>query len=337
MEVISIKEFIKKSKTSTILDVRSPGEYSKGHIPSAVSLPLFTDKERAEVGTIYKRRGKDSAVERGLEIVGPKLAMFVKEAKKYDGELLVHCWRGGMRSKSLAWLLETSGRKVSVLNGGYKIYRTEARKRSAELKIVILGGSTGSGKTDVLTELDKLGEQVIDLEAKANHKGSSFGALGQNPQPTNEQFENMIFEKILNLDISKRVWIESESKAIGSVHIPDELFLNMRTSPLVKLDVPKSERVKRLVREYGNFPKDKLEEGVLKISKRLGGLNTNKSIEAIGNNNFEVVADLTLSYYDKTYEFCYNNRDTEIIEFKTEEDNPSDTAARINRDINIYR
>jgi len=193
---LSVDDFLKEAAHLPVIDVRSPGEYDHAHIPHAINIPLFDNEERAKVGTRYKQVGKDSAVLLGLELVGPKLADFVKKARRLNltgQEVLVHCWRGGMRSGSFAWLLNTAGIKARTLEGGYKAYRSQVLAAFAEPARMIYGGKTGSGKTEILHELAKQGEQVIDLEALANHKGSSYGAIGQEPQPSSEQFENKLF------------------------------------------------------------------------------------------------------------------------------------------------
>ena len=204
MTTLKVDEFITKMKESVVLDIRTPAEFSQGHLPGAVSFPLFSDEERVVVGTIYKKQGRDIAVLKGLEFVGPKLKDLVLQAKKHKGALCLYCWRGGMRSNSMAWLLETAGREVYLLEGGYKAYRAYGRELiSNGLKLIMLSGPTGSGKTEILHHLAALGHQVLDLEGLANHRGSSFGGIGQPTQPSTEQFTNLIFEKITGFDLSK--------------------------------------------------------------------------------------------------------------------------------------
>ncbi len=180
--------------TRPLLDVRSPGEYAQGHVPGALSFPLFSDAERATVGTIYKQQSRDLALETGLELVGPKLGGFVREARTLapQGQVVVHCWRGGQRSGSMAWLLRQGGLDVWTLEGGYKAYRTWvlAELAAQQYSLYIIGGRTGTGKTKILHALRQMGEQVVDLEGLACHKGSAFGFIGELPQPTVEQFEN---------------------------------------------------------------------------------------------------------------------------------------------------
>lgn len=329
-EKVGVLEFYKCSKSIPVIDVRSPGEFDTGHIPGAYNIPIFTNEERTIVGTIYKQQGKEPAVLKGLEIVGTKLRTFADTARKLsvDNTLLVHCWRGGMRSASMAWLFETVGIKTLILEGGYKAFRKFGKNQLSESKnLIILGGLTGSGKTETLLEIEKRGEQVVDLEGLAHHKGSAFGALGQQPQTTNEQFENNLLYEWLSLDISKPIWLEDESHSIGSNWIPDELFSIMRKALVIKMELDKSFRIQRLMTEYASFDNNKLEECILKIGRKLGGQNVNKALESLENDNLSDVADITLSYYDKSYNFGLDKREKKTVypvNLKT--DNPKKNA-----------
>jgi tRNA 2-selenouridine synthase len=331
---LSIEEFLPLTDTFPLVDVRSPAEYAKAHIPGAVNIPLFDNEERKQVGIRYKQGGKENAVLLGLEYVGPKMAGFVKQAKKLvkkDKRILVHCWRGGMRSGSMAWLFETAGLKVFTLDGGYKAYRGYIRKQfSKNVDMVVLGGYTGSGKTSILQEMEKKGEQFLDIEGIAHHKGSVFGPLGQKQQPSNEQFENNLADAWRKFDFSKPVWVEDESRQLGTCGIPDPLFAQMRKAPVIKVIIPKSERIKRLVNEYGNFEKKLLAEQVEKIRERLGGQFANEAIEALNQNQLDKVADLTLRYYDKAYEFGILKRNPEsITKLELEKDDPIENAKAV--------
>jgi len=316
MTTLKVDEFIAKMKESVVLDIRTPAEFSQGHLPGAVSFPLFSDEERVVVGTIYKKQGRDIAVLKGLEFVGPKLKDFVLQVKKHKGALCLYCWRGGMRSNSMAWLLETAGREVYLLEGGYKAYRTYSRELiSNGLKLIMLSGPTGSGKTEILHQLAALGHQVLDLEGLANHRGSSFGGIGQPTQPSTEQFTNLIFEKITGFDLSKPIWVEGESQTIGKINILNELFSQMNSCPTIRIDPPKSERTERLLRDYANFPDEELRLSVEKISKRLGGKDTQETLEALSAGDYRKVVDITLAYYDKSYDFSMDRRATKMIQF----------------------
>ncbi|AFK02956.1 tRNA 2-selenouridine synthase [Emticicia oligotrophica DSM 17448] len=327
---ISVEQFLEKSKTLPIIDVRSPGEFERGHIVEAVNIPLFENHERAEVGTRYKKVGKESAFLLGLDIVGPKLSGFVKKSRKVapNGEVLVHCWRGGMRSGSFATLLASAGMQVYTLIGGYKRYRTYAlEKLSQPFDLIVLGGKTGSGKTEILYELAKKGEQIIDLEGLAHHKGSSFGMIGQKPQPTTEQFENELFTHVSQLDPSRRIWIEDESRNIGCCNVPDPLWQLMRTSRVAFIDVSKEIRIKRLVQEYAQFSTNDLKAATDRILKHLGGQNHKAAVDALEKSDFELGVDIALNYYDKTYLHGLSKREpSKVTTISITENNPSVAA-----------
>jgi tRNA 2-selenouridine synthase len=301
---VNIEFFLNHRDNAPLVDVRSPAEYAHAHIPEAINIPLFNNEERAIVGTLYKKSGKETSILKGLEIVGPKLASFVKKARDLapGKKIFIHCWRGGMRSESMAWLFETSGIQSTIIEGGYKAYRQYLKNAFDQPAIfLILGGMTGSGKTYILRNLKMLGEQVIDLEGLANHKGSAFGGIAQDQQPSTEQFENNLFEEWNKLNFKKPVWLEDESKAIGKVHIPDEIFTKMRESKVIELKRSKAQRVEILKNDYATLDPEELKQSVLRISKRLGGLKTREIIEAIEHKNFGEAIGMVLDYYDKTY------------------------------------
>lgn len=327
---IEITEFLAQARYLPVIDVRSPAEWEQGHIPGSVNIPLFSNEERAKVGTRFKQAGKEFAVELGLEIVGPKMIEFVRQAKKVakDKSVLVHCWRGGMRSASMAWLFETAGLEASTLKDGYKAYRTYIREQFAQTaNLIVLGGFTGSGKTDILKNIEKEGEQFLDIESIAHHKGSAFGTIGQEPQLSNEQFENKLAEVWMKLNKSERIWVEDESRNLGINGIPDPLFIQMRTAKLWRIHIPKQERIKRLVKEYAFIDKGMLEEAVLKIERKLGGLKSKQCMEAIQLENYELVADITLDYYDKGYGYGNAKRVLgTIMDITIEKDEPNKTA-----------
>ncbi len=330
---IEITEFLKQAENHTVIDVRTPAEFQKGHIPGAFNIPLFSNEERAVVGTKYKQESRDTALIQALEFAAPKAAGFLDELKKISPskEILVHCWRGGMRSAGMAKLFEADGRKTATLCKGYKSYRNYIRQ-SFENKadLIIIGGMTGSGKTEILYEIGKLGEQILDLEKIAHHKGSAFGSLGQKKQPTIEQFENDLFEDWKKLNLSKRIWLEDESQLIGRVRIPDPLFTQMRSTNVIKLELDKSIRIERLIKEYSDFEPDLLRISITNISRRLGGLDTKKAIEAVKESDFRTAIDIVLSYYDKTYTYGLEKRkDQTVLSLKLDEDNPKRSAVKL--------
>lgn len=295
------------SDDQVIMDVRTPAEFAKGHIPNAINFPLFSDAEHRVVGTIYKQRGGAEALVKGLEFVGPKMSGFVTSAEQLalGRKILIHCWRGGKRSESMSWLLKFADQKVATLSGGYKAYRNFATESFLErsLKIRLLGGNTGCGKTEILQVLRSQGEQIIDLEGLANHKGSAFGALGEQTQPTTEQFENNLYETFRYIDPERSVWVENESRTIGSVSIPDGFWKQMKTAPLINLERPVSERVETIMRHYGNFSGEELKEAFSNIKKRLGGKNYQAAVLALDEKDLETAIEIALFYYDKAYQY----------------------------------
>jgi tRNA 2-selenouridine synthase len=306
------EQFLHQSLFVPVIDVRAPKEFRQGHIPGATNIPLFDDEERAAVGIVYTKTGSDAAMLKGLEIVGPKLQDFVKQGRELAirGELLVHCWRGGMRSEAMAWLFNFSGIKTSVLAGGYRAYRRYIRESfNLGPLLIVLGGMTGSGKTEILHHLQAGGDQILDLEGLANHKGSAFGALGQADQPTNEQFENNLAGQWLLLDRERPVWVEDESRNIGKTIIPELLFLRMAAAPVVFVDVPFKIRVKRLSEEYGNFEISELTALIRKIGRRMGGDQANDAIRALEQGNLNRAISTVLTYYDKTYKYGLSKRE----------------------------
>jgi len=233
-----------------------------------------------------------------------------------------------MRSESMAWLFEKLDIRCYVLQGGYKTFRRYGRELLSQPRdILILGGYTGSGKTEILQALAGEGEQVVDLEGLARHKGSAFGAMGQKEQLPTEHFENLLFDRWLDLSTGKTLWLEDESKMIGRNVIPDELFEAMREAPVIKIEMDRSLRVERLVREYAGFNKAMLHDAVQRISKRLGGQKAKEAAEAIDRNDFPTAIDIALDYYDKAYQHGLSKRSSSTIHpLPVEKDDPQANA-----------
>jgi tRNA 2-selenouridine synthase len=328
---IGIQEFLERARQLPVLDARAPKEFAIGHIPGAVSFPIFSDEERARVGTAYKQQGHDPAVLIGLDLFGPKMSEFVREAEKLasNKELLVHCWRGGMRSGAMAWLLDFSGFTVYLLQGGYKVYRHHMQEAIAkERPLLVLSGNTGTGKTDLLPYLRQQGQQVIDLEGLASHKGSAFGGIGMAPQPSTEHFENLLGTALLALDEKQPVWLEDESIGIGRVQMPKPLFDHMQEAPTIALEVPKLLRIEKLAEEYCRTDPALLESAILRIKKRLGGLATKEALEAIAQGDMHKMVDIALSYYDKAYTYELAKK-SQVLLLKLESLKPEENAQHL--------
>lgn len=326
--------FLELARTIPVVDVRTPAEYLKGHIPGAVNIPIFSNDERALVGTTYKQENQLSAVMKGLDIVGPKMTALLKEGIKAAGKkkkLLVHCWRGGSRSESMAWLFSNAEIECLLLEGGYKAYRNyildELKKPR---KIIVIGGYTGSGKTEILHEMQAMGEQVTDLEALAHHKGSAFGALGQEGQPSSEHFANLLHDELKDTDRNRRLFVEDESHNIGSDSIPGEFFDLMKKSVVIALMPGIKARIPRLLKEYGVFEPEQLVQSVKKISKRLGGADAAKAIDAIQKNDLETAIEIVLRYYDKAYAYGLSHRPPgNVMYVESPSDNAGENAGKI--------
>ncbi len=310
MEKIKPEDLWQFLDARVLIDVRSPAEYAHAHIPSALSLPLFNDSERAKVGTIYKQVSPESALLKGLDFVGPKMSGFIKKAIKWSPtrKVIVHCWRGGKRSGSMAWLLKFAGFDVMTIEGGYKAYRQYVLQQfeNQNIKAIILGGKTGSGKTLILKELEKRGEQIIDLEGLAHHKGSAFGWIGEQTQPSSEQFDNNLFAIFRTLNPQKRVWIENESRSIGSVFIQQGFWHQMRRAPLIHVEVPFEARVNHLVEGYTQTSQADLIASFEKIKKKLGYNHAKNAIDCVQQGQYADAAAVGLKYYDKAYNFGFD-------------------------------
>ena len=325
IEKIDIETFLDLSKQIPVIDVRSPGEYRHAHIPGAQSLPLFTDEERKVVGTAYKQQSRQEAIKIGLDYFGVKMKTMVESAeairrlfKKKTGNniadsFIIHCWRGGMRSAAVAWLLDLYGYKIYTIAGGYKTYRKWVLAQfEKKYPFKILGGYTGSGKTEVLNELKKQGHAVIDLEGMAGHRGSSFGNIGLPKQVTQEQFENHLALELFEVNRYAReengIWMEDESHRIGEVNIPPSLWEQMRYAKLYFLDIAFEQRLLLILKMYGHLDKTKMIHAIMRIKKRLGGLDTKEAINALLEERTEDCFRILLHYYDKWYAKGMQNR-----------------------------
>lgn len=308
---LEASDFYQYSGSMPVVDVRSPGEFAEGHIAGAVNLPVFDDKERAVVGTIYAKRGRSEAAVAGLDFVLPKIHEIIRLAKKLvpHRKLILHCWRGGLRSATIATALDRAGFHVYLLTGGYKAYRTYHRSLVCRQgKTIVLGGYTGSGKTGLLRAMFTAGEQVIDLENLAHHRGSAFGALDGLSQPTNEQFENDLFNDWNELLSDQVVWLEDESRMIGRVTLPEYLYSKIASSSLIKIIVPLDIRIDNLVRDYAGANQELLADAIHRVGPKMGGDRMQEALKALENKDFSLVAELMLVYYDKAYEYSLSRR-----------------------------
>lgn len=313
---VDITLFTQQTEDIPTIDVRSPAEFAHAHFPNAQNLPLLNNEERAIVGTTYKHEGNQTAVLKGYELVGHKFADYIKQALKIapNKKINMYCWRGGLRSNIMAFVLHTAGFEVNLLQGGYKKYRhwvLETLEQPKQIKIV--GGKTGSGKTYVLNELKALGEQVIDLEALAHHKGSAFGGIGELPQPSVEMFENKLAMQWNLLNPNKILWLENESRMIGTVRIPPKIFEAMRTATTYDIQISLGRRIQHIANEYGKYDVKILEECTHKLEKKLGNLRMQQAIDFLLAKDVNSWIFMLLEYYDSSYLFSKEKRNPNTI------------------------
>ena len=313
---IPFEEFLKAR--GPIIDIRSPKEFSQGHWPGSKNIPLFNNKERAIIGITYKEKGKQEAILIGIKLIIPKLTTLktsikeihdkAKKAKDNSSKthLRIYCWRGGMRSKSIVWLSNHLGYNAIQLKGGYKSYRKWVLAQfERNWRLHLIGGKTGTGKTNILSALAKEGISTIDLEGLANHRGSSFGSIGLPTQPSCEQYENLLAESLnqINPDLAKAIWVEDESPNLGKCRIPNGLIKQMKVAPVVEIEKNKTERIQELVKVYAKHSKNELKEATIRIKNRLGPQRTKIALDGISKENWELACEAILDYYDRCYEY----------------------------------
>ena len=313
MQVITIEEAL-ALETPLYIDTRSPSEYEQGHIPGAVNVPLLEDDERAIVGTLYKQRGQAEAKHKGLEIVSGKLADMVQRvsslmANSSSGSLIVYCWRGGMRSRSVLTILELMGINGVQLVGGYKAYRRSVQEQLASFslrpQIIVLCGSTGVGKTSILQMLTDEGYPAIDLEKLANHRGSAFGQVGRGKPATAQNFDAELLQLLLQYNDEPFLIVECESKRVGNVYLPEVLYKGMKSGIRVLTRASIATRVKRLIVEYTDVlvPHDpEILKSISSLTRKLGKKKTTQLIADYESGNLTAFTQTLLEeYYDPLY------------------------------------
>lgn len=306
---ITLQDLFNKQNNEphTVIDVRSPKEYHDATIPGSINIPVFTDDERSEVGTLYKQTGQEAAKERGLAIFSAKLPEFIAAFNQIETPKTVFCWRGGMRSKTAATVLDLMGIEVKRLTGGYRTYRqwVVGMLDNPEFKpdVLVLNGNTGSGKTALLKQLSQKGYPVLDLEGMASHRGSIFGQIGL--QPSNQKkFDSLLVQEMLRYQDASFVLLEGESKRIGKVTIPEFLYNKKEQGLQLFIDLPVDERVRNILDDYQpwNSP-DKFLEAFRLIKKRIHTPIAAEIDHDLQNGNYHnAVKQLLEYYYDPKYE-----------------------------------
>ncbi|GAA0604024.1 tRNA 2-selenouridine(34) synthase MnmH [Virgibacillus siamensis] len=305
---ITLNELLdQQSKPHSVIDVRSPNEYHDATIPGSINIPVFNDEERAEVGTLYKQVSQEAAKKRGLEIFSAKLPQFMEQFNQINAPKTVFCWRGGMRSKTAATVLDLMGMDVHRLKGGYRTYRqwvvSSLENMDFKPAVYVLNGNTGSGKTILLNELAKKGYPMIDLEAMAGHRGSIFGQIGLNPH-NQKKFDSLLMREVRRLQDAPFVFIEGESRRIGKVTIPEFLYTKKEQGMQLFIDLPIDERVRNILDDYQpwNSP-DEFLDAFRRIKKRIHTPIAAEIDQDLQNGMYHDAVKLLLEYYyDPRYE-----------------------------------
>lgn len=294
-----------------LIDVRSESEFAGDHMPGALSAPVLDDAQRAEIGTLHKQQSAFDARRRGAALVARNIADHLEERfaqMPRSWRPLVYCWRGGQRSGAMATIMARVGWPVRQLEGGYRAYRRAVidalAHLPAHLDFRVICGTTGSGKSRLLQHLARAGAQVLDLEALACHRGSVLGGLPQQPQPSQKMFETQLWWRLCDFDPSRPVFVESESRKVGDLRVPDELIARMRASPCVVLELPLAERVRLLREEYLHFEQDRAAlDAQLDCLTALHGRDRIAQWKALaaGERWEELVERLLVEHYDPAY------------------------------------
>lgn len=326
METISFEEFLNE-KNAVLIDVRTPKEFTIDNIPNAVNIPVLLDEERVEVGTTYVQISKEKAKELGVQFISKRLPEIFKQvqelSQKYS-KLVFMCARGGMRSSSIASLFGSLGYKVAKLQGGYKSYREYVHKTIPELnknfKYIVVHGKTGVGKTKVLNRMSDLGISVMDLEKMAAHKGSFFGNLGEVLPQSQKRMDGEVFE-FLRTCPTKYIVVESESKRIGNVYVPDSVYQSMTEGTHIFIDTTLENRVEILMEDYSQVPKEEIKKCIIRLTRYISKEKLNRYLGLLENDNLiELCHVLIKEYYDPLYKVSISKHEYELNHHYTDMD-----------------
>jgi tRNA 2-selenouridine synthase len=299
------------NRFDTVVDARSESEFAEDHLPQALNWPTLNDAERQFIGTTYKQVNAFEAKKRGAALAARNIAAHIERElmdKPRDWSPLLYCWRGGKRSGSLALVLDQIGFRVNLVEGGYKAFRAamlqDVQARADALRFQVVCGTTGSGKTRLLHAMQRAGAQVLDLEALAQHRSSVLGAIPGVPQPSQKRFDSLVWDALRGFDTTRAVFVESESKKVGNVAVPERLMERIRQSPCINLQLPMAERVQLLLEDYAYFVANPAHfcNRLEVLTAQRGKAVVQAWKESVGRGDLAaVVHDLLLTHYDPVY------------------------------------
>ena len=323
MNTILTTKIWDNEKYDTIIDVRSPSEFNEDHIPSAINLPVLDDEERKKIGIIYKKKSPFEAKVLGSSLVTKNISEYlIKKLKNKNGawKPRVYCWRGGQRSRALCLLMQEIGWRVNQLEGGYKFYRNDIQKKlqklSPKLKIILISGKTGTGKTKLLNQIKSNNGQILDLEGIANHKGSLLGRDLKNNQPSQKLFESLLYDALKNTNLKKNIYLEAESSKIGNLHIPQSLWKKMLISKKINIETTLENRVKFLLNDYKYAQLDNnfFKPLITGLNRRLPKKTIDSWKCLIKNKDWKQLTESLLKdHYDPAYISNYKKKNQKII------------------------
>ena len=327
---ISVKEALQK-KDAIFIDTRTPKEFAEDHLPNAINMPIFSNDERAIIGTIYKKISQDKAIEKGIELFSKRLPGFMEEINQYkDQELIIYCWRGGMRSKTAVALLDALKYNVKQLDGGHKKYRRyvidSLENYQFKPKLIVLWGLTCTGKTNILEKFTN----ALDLEGLAQHRGSLYGGIGLTPN-NQKRFESLFLHRLNELKNEKYIFVEGESKKIGNIQIPDFFYKIMKKSKHVLIKKSLEGRVKLAVAEYFSSPEAivKIKEITASLNKVISKKHREQAVKFLDNQEYVKAAEILLEFY---YDPLYNHTLKEIdFSFEITNNDVDETAKELKK------
>ncbi|NOQ42699.1 MAG: tRNA 2-selenouridine(34) synthase MnmH [Desulfuromusa sp.] len=340
-ETIELDSALKQQrKGALIIDVRTPAEFAEATIPGAVNVPIFSNEERAQVGTVFKEQGKRDARKLGVQLVAPKIPLLMEQIESlrqdYSAPVIVFCWRGGMRSLAMTSFMNLAGIPAQQLLGGHKGFRRKVLDYFEQQQwppVFVLRGLTGTGKTRVLQQLQEMDYPVVDLEGLANHRGSAFGALGLEPQPSQKKFEALLWARLEELQESPYLVTEGESLHIGRVMVPKPFHQAMQTQTSLWITASLDVRTQIILEDYPALDqlKEQFERPINALKERLGGKVVTEFLELLDSGEWDkLVRELMVRYYDPLYLHTLPERRVEI-ELETVEDATREVAAALDK------